>query len=189
MALLLSGPALLRAQDAAVEERLNKLTGRLDDLSEANNSQKKKIDELEKQVRELQEQQNKPNISYASQEDVKQLTAKLKEIDDKRVQDNEKIVKQISKLGQTLDPKPGNTRKTTGADTTSTTSTSSTATPTVPDKVYKYTVQSGDTLEGIVRAYKKENIKVTVSGILGANPGLKAENLVVGKEINIPPAQ
>ena len=47
-------------------------------------------------------------------------------------------------------------------------------------------IQSGDTLDAIVQAYKEKNIKVTVAQILKANPGLKAERLRVGQKIFIP---
>ena len=50
-------------------------------------------------------------------------------------------------------------------------------------------IQSGDTLSAIVQAYKEKNIKVTVAQILKANPGLKAERLIVGTKIFIPAPQ
>jgi len=50
-------------------------------------------------------------------------------------------------------------------------------------------IQSGDTLDAIVLAYREKSIKVTVAGILKANPGLKAERLIVGKKIFIPAPQ
>jgi hypothetical protein len=70
---LLAAPAVLRAQDAALEERLNKLSAEIQVLIEAKEAQNKRIDELAKAVDALTQQQNKPNASYASQEDIKQL--------------------------------------------------------------------------------------------------------------------
>jgi phage tail protein X len=57
------------------------------------------------------------------------------------------------------------------------------------DKGFEYVIKSGDTLDAIVQAYKEKNIKVTVAQILKANPGLKAERLIVGKKIFIPAPQ
>jgi len=61
--------------------------------------------------------------------------------------------------------------------------------PATDDKVFPYVIQSGDTLDAIVQAYKEKNIKVTVAGILKANPGLKPETMRVGRKIYIPAPQ
>ena len=53
-------------------------------------------------------------------------------------------------------------------------------------KVFPYTIQSGDTIDAIVAAYKEKDIKITVAQILAANPGLKADRLRVGQKIYIP---
>ncbi len=183
-AALSAAPLVVRAQDAAVEERLNKLTAHIQDLVEAKDAQNKRIEELARQVRELQEQQGRPNASYASQEDVKQLAAKLQEIDRKRQEDNDLIVRKIEGLGKTL------------AAPTRPIALSKPVTPpgdgaasTAPDKGFEYVVQSGDTLSVIVKAYAEKNIKVTVDQILKANPGLKPEKLRVGQKIFIPAPQ
>ena len=61
--------------------------------------------------------------------------------------------------------------------------------PARDEKVFPYVIQSGDTLSAIVQAYKEKNIKVTAAQILNANPGLKAERLIVGTKIFIPAPQ
>ncbi len=60
---------------------------------------------------------------------------------------------------------------------------------TTSDKGFEYVIKSGDTLEAIVQAYREKNIKVTVSQIVNANPGLKPERLRVGQKIFIPAPQ
>ena len=45
---LLAAPELLRAQDAAVEEHLNKLTAQIQDLVDSKDAQNKRIEELAK---------------------------------------------------------------------------------------------------------------------------------------------
>jgi LysM repeat protein len=172
---LLAVPGFSRAQDAATEERLNKLSAEIAVLVEIKDAQNKKIEELTKQLRELQDQQTKPNASYATPADVKQLGEKLKEVDEKRVQDNERIVKQLENLGKTLTAKPVRPPAPKVEDSGS-----------PPGKGYEYVVQSGDTLSVIVAAYREKNIKVTVEQILKANPGLQAEKLKVGQKIFIP---
>ena len=61
--------------------------------------------------------------------------------------------------------------------------------PAKPEKGFEHVVQSGDTLLGIVQAYREKNIKVTKDQILKANPGLVAEKMRVGQKIWIPAPQ
>jgi len=61
-------------------------------------------------------------------------------------------------------------------------------TPAVSANGYDYEVKSGDTVGGIARKYQKQGVKVTVSQILKANPGLNPNALYVGKKIFIPDA-
>jgi LysM repeat protein len=178
---LLAVPVISPAQDAATEERLNKLSAQIDVLIEAKDAQNKKIDDLQSQVRDLQSQVSKPSGNYASAEDLKQVADAVKEVDKKRQQDNEKIVNEIEKLGKTL----GGGRGRSVAPTASTTP-AVTVDPTSPH--FEYPVQSGDTLSAIVKAYRDKGYKITMSQVLAANPGLKAENMKVGQKIIIPAA-
>src|ERR1017187_1404407 len=72
-AALFALPVFVRAQDAATEERLNKLTAQIQDLVEMQGAQNKLIEAIAKDVRNIQqEQQNKPAANYASPDDVKE---------------------------------------------------------------------------------------------------------------------
>src|ERR1051325_4911010 len=81
---------LARAQDAASEERINQLSGKIEDLIAGMDAQKKVISELRKEIERLREQQDKPNTSYATHDDIKRLADSVKEVDRKRIDDNEK---------------------------------------------------------------------------------------------------
>ncbi len=109
--LSLCGGRELRAQDAATEERLNKLNGLVQDLLEDKAHQRKQIESLSKEIQSLREQVSNPTGNYASQDDLRTLARKLQEIDEKRVEDYERISKKIEKLeklGETLaSPPPG----------------------------------------------------------------------------------
>src|SRR5215471_15893829 len=87
-----------RGQDAATEERLNKLTGQIEDLLAAERALAKRIDELGKELSDLREELAKPNPVYVSQEDWKHLTESVQEIDQKRLQDYEKIRSELLDL-------------------------------------------------------------------------------------------
>jgi len=182
---LCSAPAV-RAQDAATQERLDKLNGRIEDLTAAQEALKKQISELNRELGSVREQSAKPNTSYARPEDLNVLAEKIKEVDRKRMDDAEKVRTELLKLRQALAPslaspkqKPAPVPKEKLAPEK----------PAGDEKVFPYVIQSGDTLDAIVLAYKEKNIKVTVAQILKANPGLKANSLKVGQKIFIPAPQ
>ena len=176
----------VRAQDAATQERLDKLTGRIEDLTAAQEALKKQVNELTRELESVREQATKPTANYARPEDLNRLGEAIKEVDRKRMDDAEKIHTELLKLRDLLKaPPPSPKQKAASLPKEK----SAPEQPATDDKVFPYVIQSGDTLEAIVQAYKEKNIKVTVAGILKANPGLKAERLIVGKKIFIPAPQ
>jgi hypothetical protein len=180
---LCTAPAL-RAQDAATEERLNKLSGRIDDLLAAQEVAKKQMADLAKDIEALREQSAKPSASYARPEDLNRLAKSVEEVDRKRMEDAEKTHAELLKLRDLLEKPLKSSKKPAGTKPPK--DTSVTPTPTTSDKGFEYVIKSGDTLDAIVQAYKEKNIKVTVKQIVDNNPGLKPERLSVGKKIFIP---
>ncbi len=174
-----------RAQDAATQERLDKLTGQIEDLLAARAEQDKRITALAAQLSELREQSTKPNANYASQEDLKRLAEAVREVDRKRLEDYDKIHADLLKLGKTLSvPAPPPKRP---VETTPLAGDAGSSTKAGGDeKGFEYVVQKGDTLSIIVQAYREKNVKVTVEQIVKANPGLVPEKLRVGQKIFIP---
>jgi nucleoid-associated protein YgaU len=168
----------LRAQDAAVEERLKQLHGYVQDLQEDKANQRKQIEALSKEIQALREQQSQPNTSYATQEELRKLAERVQEIDRKREADKELILKEIQQLGKAV-ANPPVVKRPKPVEPSGTGSGTS-------DKGYEYVVQSGDSLSLIAAAYKDKGVKVTVDQILKANPGLKPEKLKVGQTIFIP---
>ena len=94
---LCSAPAV-RAQDAATQERLDKLSGRIDDLTTAQEALRKQIAELSRELESVREQSSKPNTSYARPEDLNRLAEAIKEVDRKRMDDAEKTHTELLKL-------------------------------------------------------------------------------------------
>jgi LysM repeat protein len=172
----------LRAQDAATEERLNKLAGQIDDIRAAQDVFGKRLEALSKDIENLRSALDKPSGNYAAQEDLKRVFEAVKEVDHKRLEDYDKIRAELLKLGKTLAAPLPATKKpavTTGGDAPP-------EKPTTPDKGFEYVVQKGDTLSLIVKAYRDKNITVSMDQILKANPGLKPEKLRPGQKIFIP---
>ena len=84
--LALCAATVTRAEDAATEERLNQLSGKIEDLIAGQEAQRKQISNLARELESLRESQNKPNNSYASQDDLKRLAKAIEEVDRKPVQ-------------------------------------------------------------------------------------------------------
>jgi LysM repeat protein len=161
----LGTPAL--AQDAALVERVNRLTTHVEDLLRARVDQQKEIAELEREVKSLQKQLANSS-GGASREDVVAVGDAVKQLEQKHRADIELIATQIERLGNTTSP----------ARTTQP--------PVDYTAGWEYTIQQGNTLSAIAKAYRAKGIKVSVDDILKANPGLDANKLQVGDVIFIP---
>jgi len=181
--------AAARAQDDATQQQINKLNGQIQDLLDAQAVQAKRIDALEKEISDLRDKSGGSGTTdTANVDDLKKLADQIQEIDKKRQADRELILKEIEKLGK-VSGGPASSHKSPPAISTTAVD-SPAATATGPQKGYDYTIQRGDTLLAIAKAYREQGIKVTTDQILKANPGLDPKNLIVGKKIFIPaPAQ
>ena len=183
----LGAAPITRGQDAATEERLNKLSGQIEDLIAGQKAQQKHLADLAKELENVREQASKPSGNYASQEGLKHLAEALKEVDRKRLDDYDKIQAALAKLGKTLQPSAASKK---AASTTQPAEAPAGDKP--PEKAasvekgIEYVIQPGDTLSAVVQACKEKKIKVTVDQILKANPGLKPEKLRAGQKIFIP---
>ena len=171
--------AAARAQDDATQQQINKLNGQIQDLLDAQAVQAKRITALENEISELRD---KPTASGANPDDLQKLANQVQEIDKKRQEDRELILKEIGKLGKVSGASSG--RKSTPGVTTNAATGGSSAGG--KENGYEYKVAAGDTLSIIAKAYRDQGIKVTADQILKANPGLDPKSLKVGQKIFIP---
>ena len=124
-------------------------------------------------------------LKFASNKDIDELARKLMEMDKNRRNDlavtNQQIdaiLKIVTKLAAT----PVNPRNSDGGNNP----------PSADFKFREHVVQAGEFLSTILeaynRAFKKEGLKgrVTQSQVLKANPGLKADRLLIGQKLRIP---
>ena len=169
-------------QDTATQQQIDKLSGQIQDLLAAQGKQDQVIAGLRKEISELRDKVNTPQLNdSASREDLKTLAEKVQEIDKKRQADRDLIIKQIEQLGKVSAAPPVKTKpapKTPAPDET--------IAPATPQQGYEYTVKAGDTVGSIAKAYRDQGVKVTTTQILKANPGLDATKLYVGKKVFIP---
>ena len=181
----------VHAQDAATQQEIDKLSGQLQDILDAEAAQGKRLDALEHDLSDLRDKVNAPVVNnYASADDLQKLAQQVKEIDQKRQEDRDLILRKIEELGKIAAAAPAPVHHHTPAAAKDDTAATGDATPVdaTPQMGYEYKVQEGDTLSAIARAYKEKGVKVTTSQIMKANPGLSPNTLYVGKTIIIPDA-
>ncbi len=181
--LLSAGTPVSSGQDAATEERLNKLAGQIEDLRAAQDSLRKTLEEVRKELLVLREQASRPTGNYASEEDLKALANSVREIDRKRMEDADKVAAELRKLSKTFAAPTPTPKKSPGVAPAKAVESEK---PGKPEEGFEYVIQKGDTLSVIVKAYREKGVKITTDQILKANPGLKPERLREGQKIFIP---
>jgi hypothetical protein len=191
-AALCTCPSLtLRAQDAAAQERLDKMAGQVATVMENQEALRKKIEDLEKAIDHLRAQMDKPNVNYASQDYVKQLYESVKELDRKRIDDNEKLKadmkSEFEKLRKALTSSAPRTTPPTPSTTTDDPKKKSGPAP--EEKGYWHVVKEGELLSNIVKAYRDDKkTTATLDQVIKANPSLKPDKIYAGQKIFIPAA-
>jgi LysM repeat protein len=183
ISLSLCASPVAHSQDAATEERLNKLSGQIEDLIAVQRTWNERLSALSKELSNLREQVGKPTGNYAAQEDLKRLSDSVREVDRKRIDDYEKIRLELLKLGKTLAaPVPAPKKSAPAVSSDAPVSDKGSA----PEKGFYHVIAEKDTLSLIVQAFREKNIKVTTDQILKANPGLNPNRLRPGQKIFIP---
>jgi LysM repeat protein len=177
--------SLARGQDAATQQQIDQINGKIQDIIDAQAAQGKKLAALEKSVSDLQDKLNQPAANNsATEDDLKKLAGQVKDLAKKQQDDNDLIVKELEKLGKgggvsTTSHKAPSISMPASAD-------NSTANPGDKQNGFWQPVGSHDTIIAIAKAYQDKGIKVTADQILAANPGLNPGKLKVGQKIWIP---
>jgi septal ring factor EnvC (AmiA/AmiB activator) len=177
-------PAAAAAAREEAEERSRRMAADLGELKDNQALQRQQIAALEKSLRDLSDQIAKANNNAATQESLQRLGEQIKKVDETRVADNKRILETIDELHRLLKnvaatPPPRLTSPPPPVTNTARSATTS-------EEGFPYVVQKGDTLAGIVKAYRQQNIKVSSEAIISANPSVKWERLQVGQKIFIP---
>lgn len=183
MVTLLGATFLAHGQDAALlDERIKRLNGYIQSLQEESQNQKQQIEALAREVATLREQnQNRSTAPTASQDDLRELTRKVQEIEEKRKADRAFLEKEFDRLTRIATAKPAPARPVPSTRPSPTTGANQ------PKEALEHTVASGDTVSAIALAYSKDTgKKITAEMILQANEGLKPERMQVGDKILIP---
>jgi len=177
-----SAASIAAKQEA--EENYNSLRGQLEELVAAQADQRKRIQELSREVEELKMQLNKPKPEYATSSDLRQLAGTVQEIDKKRQADKDLILDDMKHLAKVV------TDAAASRPIVRPTVNSGTMVPRPPassnQEGYTYTVKKGDYLGLIVQAYRDQGIMVTKKMIIENNPNVNFEKLLTGTKIWFP---
>lgn len=169
-------------------EKLQKLSGDMEQLMGAYNLQIRKMEALEAQVKNLQmanENLKRENVlRFASNKDIEELASKLMKLDNNLRNDLKLTNQQIDVILETVQKIANNPAP----------SPPPTHTNPAPAnfQAREHVVQSGEFLSTILSAYntafKEEGLngRVSQSQVLKANPGIKADRLLVGQKLLIP---
>ena len=196
LGVLAIGMSLARAQESsesiaarqAMQENMRTLNARIEDLEASNHSLRARVDDLRRELQQLREETRKLADHSSLQEQIRKMGDSIREVDNKRRADNDKVLGELSKLGKQIAetpvaPPPPVVKHTPPApDPEPKTS----ARPPAPEKGIEYVVKSGDTLSGIVTACRAKEIKVTYKQMRDANPDVNWDKLRVGQKIFIP---
>jgi TolA-binding protein len=195
VALALCAAPAGRAQDAATEERLKQLSGKVEDLIAGQEVLRKRIEELAAQLENLREQQSRPTPNYAGVEDLKGLAKAIEQVDSKRIEDNQKIRADLLRLIDAVKAAPVAPQKKPRAAASSSGSRKNNPPPSDnpgedkgggSERGFNHRVAAGETISGIVAACREKHIMVTVEQILKANPRVKPNSLRVDTDLFIP---
>jgi LysM repeat protein len=170
------------------EERSRQFAADMENLHAANQALEQRIASLEEEIRRLREAQVRSASNSNVQDDLKHLAEKIEEVDRKRAEDKQAISEEIKHSTTSLEKALATGSNTQGRPRAAKVQADA------GDKGYIYTVQEGDFLSAIVKAYnadfKTKGLKtISMKQVMEANPGLDWNRLHVGQKITIPKPQ
>ncbi|HEY3862138.1 MAG TPA: LysM domain-containing protein [Verrucomicrobiae bacterium] len=176
------------AAQQAADERYKRLEASLEAVQMDNESMKAKIVSLEQKIEDMRQQLAAASNNSGVQEDLKRLADSIAQVDKKREEDKQAISEEIHKSMSGLE-------KSLAAPAAPVRTPPLKMTPDAPAPPqvdgFAYTVQDGDNLSAIVKAYnadfKSKNWRtISLRQAMEANPNVKWDHLRVGQKIVIP---
>ena len=183
-----------RAEREQAEERYHSTIARMRNLEETLESYQKRLSRQEQEMHTLREEVSRVSNSTknaVTRDELNRLAESVKEVDRKRVEDNRKVLTEMSdtlnNIKRLISERPAPAAR--DREPVSNPGPTPPAPKLNPDQPgYEYTIRQGDTLSGIVLALKKQAppIKVTQQQLIEANPTVKWNRLLPGRKIFIP---
>ena len=170
------------AQRQQAEQRWKKLSAQMEEMLASQELLRRRIQELEAENRRLTKKINDSNSSSVSPAELNKVVAQLEDqiqqVDKNRQSDVERMNRQLNKsideLRKALRTRPAPTPS------------GSSGGRSFSGNYLQHTVESGQTIDAIMRAAKANGINVTTQEIIDANGGLDPRKLQVGQVIKIP---
>lgn len=178
--------AIAAKEDA--EDRYKQMSTDLQAVQADNQDLRAKITSMEQEIQALRDAQAKPVDNSGVQDELKRLADAIQEVDKKRQADKDAIAEEIrSSIGKIENSVGGGAPAPTRTPRTK----PSVDTPAPNVDGYSYTVQEGDRLDLIVKAYNAEyrskGLKtITMRQAREANPNVDWNRLRVGQKIVVP---
>lgn len=174
------------AEQQQAEERWRKLSSQVEEMERTQEVLRKRIATLELENSSLRSDVTRNSGAGVSPEEfqrvIKQITDKLKELDDKRIADNRAIVEQVKQSIRDFKPVAA--------------APSPSRSPTVPDSTdplpgtqdgFNHILLEGQTISGVVQAFRAKGVKTSIQAVLDANPKIRdPKNIRAGTEIFVP---
>ena len=181
----------LKGDTKRIEATMTAVLESVTQLQTENRELRQRVDSNESEMRGLRSELTKLTASgtqFATQDQIKALTQKLNELNDKHDADNKLVLAENRKILTRIDDM---IRKIDGVSSRPTPSAPKVSLP--PNvKVYEYTVLDGQFVSHIVDAWNA-NLKekgysksVNLDMIKAVNPGLDPDRIRVGQKINLP---
>jgi regulator of replication initiation timing len=135
-----------------------------------------------------QELKERDKVETVTAEQLRKVIEQIKEVDRKRVADNQVVVEALGKLEKLLATPPAPPPEPARADPPVALTPKPEPAGRVADQAWMHTVRRGESLALILESYRREyGIKTTMEDVRKANPSIRNINVVqVGQEIAIP---
>ena len=173
-------PATTVAQGASLETRAlredyRRLQSQLADLLEAHNALKSELSKLRTELRQFRAQASTKDPTAVNRSDLEGLAKSIREVDRKRVQDKDLILKEMQaflRTGTTVDKPPAVAPRS--------------------EKGFDHIVEEGQTISAIIAAYnaklKEQGAKkrITLKSVLDSNPNMNPRTMRIGQSLFIP---
>lgn len=155
-------------------QRYQRLDGLVQDLIEGQAALNRRLDALAAEVRQLRQAAGAVPRDLVTQDQLQAaIEALRKAIQEQQDRQAREVTAELERLRKLLEK--------------TTTPPAPRPQEPIPTEGFEYTIQPGDTLSAIVKAYREAGVKgLTVDLVLRANKGLKPERLIPGQKIFIP---